>query len=266
MLTPAEFINAFYDIGERKAAMPVRKMLLLGILAGFYIGVGALATNTAAHAIDNVSAAKVLSGLLFPFGLIMIIMTGAELFTGNCLLIMPLSEKRISLGGMLRNLVTVYIANAVGAVLLAYACFACGQLKLSDGALAVYAIRIASAKCSLGFGTALVLGILCNILVCVAVMMSLSSKSVAGRVLGAYVPIAFFVICGFEHSIANMCYIPMGLFAASDPGFAAMAVEAGINLNALTWGNFLFGNLLPVTIGNIIGGMGFGAAIRLANR
>ena len=176
-----------------------------------------------------------------------------------------LLEKKATLAGMARNLVIVYIGNLLGAVLLALAIVCCGQLDLSGGALAVHTIRTAAAKCAIPFGKAVVLGILCNVLVCAGVMCSLCGKSLAGRAIGAFVPVSFFVIGGFEHCVANMYYIPAGLIAAGVPRYAQLAVEAGVDLTALSLGG-VFANLFPVTIGNIIGGCGFGALIWSCHR
>ena len=145
--------------------------------------------------------------------------------------------------------------------MLAASCVYAGQLDYSDGGLAVYTVKTAAAKCALAFGPALLLGVLCNLLVCLGVLCSLSAKDTTGRILGAYLPVAFFVICGFEHSVANMYYVPAGLFAMNVPIYAAKAAEAGVGVTALTWGNFLLGNLLPVTFGNILGGTGLGVLL-----
>jgi len=261
MLTPSEFIEAYEGIGENKAKAPFLKLFLLGILAGFLIAMGSAVTNTASHAIENVSAAKIICGMLFPFGLIMVILTGAELFTGNCLMAISVLSRKISISGMLRNFVIVYIGNFVGAMLLAVSCAFCGQMNLSGGGLAVTTIKVAVTKTSLTFGHAIVLGILCNILVCIAVMCAISAKSTAGKAIGAFVPICFFVLCGFEHCVANMYYIPAGIFAMNVPKYADLAAKAGLNTSVLTWGGFFIHNLIPVTIGNIIGGCGFAALI-----
>lgn len=264
MLSASEFVESYGAIGAGKAKAPAMKLFLLGILAGFLIGMGGAVTNTAAHAIANVSAAKIACGLLFPFGLIMVVLTGAELFTGNCLMIIPLLSGQATVRGMLRNWAIVYLGNFAGSVALAAACAFSGQMNLSDGGLGAYTIKVAAAKCSLTFGHALVLGILCNILVCIAVMCALCAGDVVGRAVGAFVPIAFFVICGFEHSVANMYYITAGLFALKVPQYAEAAT--GVQTAALTWGNFLVRNLLPVTLGNILGGCGFAALIWVAHR
>lgn len=266
MLSAAEFVESYGAIGAGKAKAPAMKLFLLGILAGFLIGMGGVVTNTAAHAIANVSAAKIACGLLFPFGLIMVILTGAELFTGNSLMTISVLSKQATVRGMLRNWGIVYLGNFVGSAALAAACAFSGQMNLSDGGLGAYTIKVAASKCALTFGHAVTLGALCNILVCVAVMCALCAKDVAGRAVGAFVPIAFFVIAGFEHSVANMFYIPAGLFALSVPKYAQAAAAAGISTSALNWGNFLLRNLLPVSIGNILGGCAFAALLWAGHR
>lgn len=261
MLTPSEFLDSYCEIGYKKARSPAGRILLLAILAGILIGMGAVVSNTASHALENLSVARVVCGFLFPFGLVMVLFTGAELFTGNCLITIPVLERRVAWTGMLRNLCWVYIGNLIGAVLLAAAIVYSGQLNLTDGALAVCTIRTAAAKCSLSFARAVVLGILCNVLVCIGVMCGLCAKSAAGRTLGAFLPVCFFVICGFEHCVANMYYIPAGLLALEVPHYAELAREAGVAVESLTWSRFFLQNLLPVTVGNLIGGCGFAALI-----
>lgn len=266
MLSPAEFVDSYAAIGANKSKSPAYRLLLLGVLAGFFIGMGGVVTNTASFAIENVSVSKIVCGLLFPFGLVMVILTGAELFTGNCLITISVLEKRTALAGMLRNLALVYVGNFVGSAALAAACVFGGQLNLGDGALAVATIKVAAAKCSLPFSHAVVLGVLCNILVCTAVMIALSAKNVPGKFIGAFLPVCFFVLCGFEHCVANMYYVPAGLYALSVPQYAQLATDAGLDVSALSWGGFLAHNLLPVTIGNILGGCGYAALIWRAQR
>ncbi len=266
MLTQAEFIENYYLIGQAKASGKFARTFLLGVLAGLLIGLGAAVTNMATHTIASVSVAKVISGCLFPFGLIMVVFTGAELFTGNCLLAIPLAEKKISFKGLLNNWTVSYAGNFVGAVLLAALLCIGGQFNTSNGALAVSTIKVAVAKCNLDFGSAIILGIFCNLLVCLAVMLGFCAKDAVGKAVGLYVPVCFFVISGFEHCVANMYYIPAGLFAKGISKYAALATEAGIDLSSLTWGNFLLHNLLPVTIGNIIGGVLFGLLMWYSHR
>jgi len=261
MSTPAEFLTAYSGIGQKKTTNAAYRLLLLGVLAGFLIGMGAVASSTGSFAITNPGLQKAVAGLLFPFGLILVIFTGAELFTGNCLITISVLDKKASIGGLLRNWGLVYLGNFIGSILLAAGCAYFGQIGLGDGALAVATIKTAAAKCSLSFGKALVFGICCNILVCTGVACAIMSKSPAGKAIGAYLPVAFFVISGFEHSIANMYYIPAGLFAKTIPAYASAAAAAGIDLSVLTWGNFFLANLVPVTLGNIIGGCGFAALL-----
>ena len=261
MRSPAEFVQAYALIGQKKTLAPAWRLLLLGLLAGFFIGMGAAVTNTAGHAIANPSIAKVVAGLLFPFGLIMVILTGSELFTGNCLITISVLQKKADLKGMLRNWAWVYLGNFLGAVSLAAANVFGGVLSYNNAGVAVYTMKVAAGKCSLGFPEAVVLGMLCNILVCTAVAMSLSADTTVGKALGAYLPIAFFVICGFEHSVANMYYVSAGLLAKTVPAYLEAANAAGLDLSALTLGRFLVGNLLPVTLGNILGGCGFAAIL-----
>lgn len=255
LFSPAEFVENYREIGARKCSLPILKMYLLAVLSGIFIACAGAMSNVAVHSISNTSAAKTVSGLLFPLGLSMVVLTGGELFTGNCLITISLMSRRVTFGEMAKNLVTVYLGNLTGSILIAALCAFFGQLGLSDGALAAYTIKVAAQKCSISFSSALVLGILCNFLVCTAVMLSLCAKDVVGKVFGAFIPITMFVICGFEHCVANMYYIPAGLFALMDSNYAQAAADAGVNISSLTVGGFLMHNLLPVTIGNIIGGV-----------
>lgn len=261
LFTPVEVIENYCGAGKTKADRGAGKTILLAILAGLFIAFGAAFANTASHAIDNVGVARMVSGLLFPVGLIMVILLGAELFTGNCLICTSVLNRQVTVLRMLRNWLLVYVGNFIGSLILAAGCAFSGQFNYSAGGLAVYTIKVAAAKCSLSFGPAVVLGIFCNVLVCAAVLCSLSAKDTTGRFFGAFFPVAAFVTCGFEHSIANMYYVPAGLFAMMNPEYAALAAEAGIDTAALTWGNFFGVNLLPVTIGNIIGGAALGVAL-----
>lgn len=260
MLSPTEFVESYAGIGEKKASNRSIRLLLLGILAGFAIGIGGAVTTTASYAIENPSVAKIICGLLFPLGLIMVILTGMELFTGNCLMTISLLERRIGLKGFLRNLTVVYLGNFCGSLILAASIAAFNGPSMAEG-LILKMVTTAAAKCALPFGRALGLGILCNVLVCIAVMSSLCAKDVAGRAVGAVGPIICFVICGFEHCVANMYFIPAGLLVLTVPGSAQIIADAGVDISALNWGNFFLQNLLPVTIGNFIGGCGFAAMI-----
>ena len=167
---------------------------------------------------------------------------------------------------MLRNLGYVYLGNLIGSIAAAALFYAGGSWNLGGGGLALATVKTAAAKCSLPFGKAFLLGIACNVLVCMAVTMALSAKDLPGRIMGAYFPIFLFVICGFEHCVANMYYIPAGMLAMKMPGVAEMAAEAGLAVDKLTIGGFLLRNLLPVTLGNTVGGMLLGLAFHFCHR
>lgn len=261
LFTPGEFTDNYISSGCHKCSLPPLKMCLLAVLAGTLIAFGGAMSATAVHGISNASAARIVSGLLFPCGLIMVVLTGAELFTGNCLIAISVASGKARIWAMLRNLGIVYLGNFLGAFIVAAICAFFGQMDLSGGGLGAYAIKTAAAKCAIPFGNGLVLGIACNFLVCAAVMLALSAKDLVGRAVGAFVPICVFVVCGFEHCVANMYYIPAGIFALGNPGYAAQALEAGVDVSGLTLGGFLLGNLLPVTLGNIIGGLLFALLI-----
>ena len=236
--SPAEIAEIWIGNGVKKAGLPVWKMLLLGILAGAYIGFGAyvfiLATAAGGDAFQSMSA-KLVGAALFPVGLMMVILCGAELFTGNNLLTLALMDKKITAGKMLTNWVVVYIGNLIGSVVLAFLLVKSGLLA---DAAAERAMAVAVSKTSMPFMAAVIRGILCNILVVLACWLQAGAKDLIGKIFGIWFPIMLFVFAGFEHSVANMTYIPMGMFLGAD----------------VTAGAFLLGNLLPVTIGNLIGG------------
>ena len=258
LLSPAELVGACVGAGERKCALPALRAFLLAVLAGALIAFGGASTNTLAHTAPNVGTVRLLCGAFFPFGLGMVVLMGAELFTGNCLITVALAERRVTLAALLKNWVVVYAGNAVGALLTAACCAFAGQLNYSGGGLALFTMKLAASKCTLSFPAAVALGVACNVLVCLGVLCAMTARDTTGKILGAYLPVALFVFCGFEHSIANLFYVPAGLFAKSIPAYAALAAESGLDLSALTWGHFLLNNLLPVTIGNILGGAGVG--------
>jgi formate/nitrite transporter len=261
MLSPGEIVGAYAVLGKTKAERSTGKLFVLSFLAGFLIALGSAVCNTAAHSIANVSLARIVNAALFPFGLGMIMLVGAELFTGNCLIIISVLDKKATIRGMFRNWILVYAGNFAGALFLAAGSVFFGQLNYSAGGLAVFTIKTAAAKCALPFGSALVFGFLCNVMVCLGVLCSLSAQDTTGKIAGAWIPVSFFVLCGFEHSIANMYYIPAGLFALTIPEYAAMARLAGVDISALTWDRFFLANLLPVTAGNILGGLSLGWAL-----
>lgn len=255
MHSSVETLNQIIESGKTKVSMPCGKLLALGILAGIFISVGAAASNTVSSTIENPALARLLSSLVFPAGLIMVVMAGSELFTGNNLIMIGALQKQIPIGGMLRNWAVVYLGNLLGSLFTAFLIAVSGQLNLFGSQTAVTTIRTAAAKCALGFPQAFVLGILCNILVCVAVLMTYRAVSATGKIAALYLPILVFVLCGFEHSVANMYFIPAGLLAAADPGYAQAALSSGVSFDSLTVMNGLK-NLISVSLGNLAGGVG----------
>ena len=254
LFSPAEIARNYINVGKGKVNTPIPKMLLLAVMAGAFIALGGVGATTAAVGVQPASVGKLMGACIFPGGLTMVLLAGSELFTGNCLLTVPLLEKEIKLSGMLKNWVVVYVGNFIGGILVAAGVVYSHQISLFDNGMAVSVISAAAGKCALSFTDALIRGIFCNFLVCIAVWVSFAAKDVAGKIIGLFFPIMIFVVCGFEQSVAYMYYIGAGLFAKGIPEYAQAAADAGVNLDVLTWGNFLGTNLIPVTIGNIIGG------------
>lgn len=256
--SPAEVVEANIKASEGKAALSAGKMILLGMFAGAFIAFGGAAGSTAAHGIADVGVGRALTGAIFPVGLMMVVILGGELFTGNCLLVIAALEKRISWKNMLRNLIIVYFSNLAGSFLVAALLAFSGNMDYSGGLLGAYTIKIAIGKAGISPIKGIASGILCNILVCVAVLMATAAKDIGGKVWAIFFPIAAFVIGGFEHCVANMFYIPAGMMAAMNPEYVIKAQEAyGISseqIAALSGWGFLQ-NLIPVTLGNLIGGI-----------
>lgn len=258
-LMPAEMAARAEEIGVKKAAQDLTTMFVLAVLAGAFIALGAVfATVVVAGSTGNLpfGVVRLLAGLVFSLGLILVVVGGAELFTGNNLIVMAWASGKISAARLLRNWAVVYLGNLVGATATAVLVYLAGQYMFGNGAIGAAALAMADAKAGLGFGQAVVLGILCNGLVCLAVWLSYSARSTMDKVIAVVPPITAFVAAGFEHSIANMYFIPVGLFiksGAPDTFWSAIGKSAS-DYSGLTWERFLVGNLLPVTIGNIIGG------------
>lgn len=255
MNSPAEVAANYINIGVGKVKLATIKMFLLAFMAGAFIALAGAGSSTAACSIAVPSVAKLVSACIFPAGLAMVLLAGSELFTGNSLLVIPFLSKKVTIAGILRNWIIVYIGNFVGSIAVSAIVVYSHQLSNFSGALAISTISTAVAKCSLSFGDAFLRGIACNFLVCIAVWISFAAKDVAGKIIGLYFPILLFVVSGFEHSVANMFYGSVGLLAKSVPQYASLATDAGIDMTNLTWGNFFAGNLLPVTLGNIVGGL-----------
>lgn len=259
--TPAEIVNGNLSACEGKAKLPLGRLLVLGIMAGAAIAFGGSSSNVAVHQIANAGLQKFAAGCIFPVGLMLIVMIGGELFTGDCLMINGVLQKKYSVAAMIKTLVLVWLSNFVGSLLIVFLIAQSGQYDMSSGALGAYTIKVALGKVNLSFGKCICSGILCNILVCLAVLMAGSAKDIAGKIWAIFFPILAFVIGGYEHCVANMYYIPAGLVCASNDSYVAKAMElyglSGEQIGQLTVGNMFLHNLLPVTIGNILGGMVF---------
>jgi len=251
---PPEVAQKAEAVGVTKGKLNTLSTVLLGILAGVFIALGAMfCTLVTTDAGLGFGLTKLLGGLAFCLGLILVVVAGAELFTGNCLIIMSWMSGRTSLAQLLRNWGLVYFANLIGALSLAGLMFYTYQWTFNGYGVGANALLIADVKVNLSFGSALARGILCNALVCLAIWLCFSARTVTGKILSILFPITAFVAAGFEHSIANMYFIPMGILLASQPAVLAAAGVAADSVVNLTWAGFV-GNLIPVTIGNIIGG------------
>lgn len=260
-LLPPEMARRAEYIGVRKAEAPVLTTFILAVLAGAFIALGAVFATTIAAGSTTLpyGVAKLLIGLGFCLGLVLVIVGGAELFTGNNLIVMAWASGKVSTRALLWIWAIVYAGNFVGSVGTAIMIFFSRQYLFSSGAVGATALGIANAKVGLGWIQAVFLGTLCNILVCLAVWLTFSARSTIDKIAAIIFPITAFVAAGFEHSIANMYFIPIGLLIKNfDPTFVT---ASGLDISGLTWGAFLLKNLLPVTLGNIIGGSLFVAAV-----
>lgn len=245
--SPKEIAEKVDTLGVTKARLPLLSMVMLGILAGAFIGLGGLYfALVKSDASFSFATGQVLGGLTFSLGLLLVVVAGAELFTGNNLLAMAWADKKITTAELLKNWGGVCGANFVGAVGLAVLVFLSGHANLNDGAIAEVYLNIAAAKCNLPFWTAFFRGMLCNVLVCMAVWMALAGRSVVDKAVAIVFPISAFVAAGFEHSIANMYFIPLAMLLQASGESSAAA-------GAITWLGFI-GNLIPVILGNLVGG------------
>lgn len=254
--TPQAVAKAVEAVGVKKAGASLAGTTVLGILAGVYIGFGAAMATLVAHDAAGkvgVGIAQLLVGGVFSLGLVLVVVAGAELFTGNNLMIAGVLQRDFGASRMLGRWALVYLANFAGSALLAYIVYESGVWKMAGGAVGAKALAIAAAKVSLPFGEAFFRGVACNWLVCLAVWMAVSAKEIAGKVMVIFFPIMAFVALGFEHCVANMYFVPMGLLLKGEP----LAASSGLDLSGLGMGAFLLRNLLPVTLGNIAGGAVF---------
>ena len=259
--SPAQVLEANMKAGEGKAKLPLLKCILLGIMAGAFIAFGGASSNAAVHNIANQGLSKTLAGCIFPVGLMMIVFVGGELFTGDCLMIAGVADRKFSVLAMIKTLLIVFFSNMAGAVIIAALVYCSGLLDYTNGALGAFTIKVAFGKTTITPFKAVCSGILCNILVCMAVLMATAAKDIAGKVWAIFFPICAFVIGGWEHCVANMFYIPAGIFASMNGNYVARAEELyGITADQiaanLNIGGFV-SNLIPVTVGNMLGGMVF---------
>ncbi len=276
-LLPPEMATRAEYLGVRKAEMPAFKMFTLAVLAGAFISLGAIFSIVVSTGSFTVSApdgqmlyfvampyglSRLLAGLVFCLGLSLVIVGGAELFTGNTLIVMAWANRKVSTYALLRNWVIVYAGNFVGAIGTVILTLLARHYTFASGAIGVTALKIAISKVNLDFWQALMLGVLCNALVCLAVWMTFSARSTFDKIIAILFPISAFVAAGFEHSIANMYFIPYALLIrAFDAEFVTTIADRVSGLDQLTWTAFFINNLIPVTIGNIIGGAVLVAAV-----
>lgn len=257
-LLPAEIAKKAEAVGAAKVRMDTTTLFVLALLGGAFIAFGAIFSTTVLAGSSGAlpyGVARLLAGSVFCLGLILVVVGGAELFTGNALMVMAVAAREVSLTQLLRAWLIVYLGNLAGAVGTAVMVYLSNHAMGGKGAIAATALRIANDKCSLPFEQAFFLGVLCNVLVCLAVWLAMGAHSTTDKIMAVFFPIAAFVAAGFEHSVANMYFIPLGMllkWGMNDAGWAMLNLAAA-DLPALGWGGFV-ANLIPVTLGNIVGG------------
>ena len=254
-LLPAEMAARAEAIGAAKATLPLLNLVALGVLAGAFIALGANFFTTATTSTElGYGPTRLLGGMAFSLGLILVVIAGAELFTGNNLMVMAWAARRVSTVALLRAWALVYAGNFIGAVATAAIVALSGQWRFAGHDVGANAVRIANAKVNLDFAEAFFLGVLCNALVCLAIWLTYSARSNLDKALAVLFPITAFVASGYEHSIANMYFIPLGLMLKSHDAVLAAGDLDAAGLADLDVANFLLANLLPVTAGNLAGG------------
>ena len=253
LLSPAEIVDAVIDTGVKKVKRTSIQMLVLGMMAGAFIAFGAYVSTVAIHAfpVENSGLSSLLQGAVFPVGLILVLVAGADLFTGNNLIFLGVLEGKITKKEMLKNWILVYIGNLLGSLVFAWLIYMSGLFSATEGLLGAVHVEVAANKATLPFVEAFFRGILCNFAVCLAVWMGIGAKDMVGKAIASWFPIMAFVAGSFEHSIANMYYIPAGILAKQES-----SVQAILSLDTMTGVNWtaLLNNLIPVTMGNIVGG------------
>ena len=245
MHSPLEIARSYIEVSIHKVNLSAFKMILLGFFAGMFIGFAGIASTVASSTIVAGSAAKLLGAVVFPAGMAMTLVAGSELFTGNTLIILAVLEKKISASKMFKNWFFVYIGNFLGAAFVALLVVLGRTPELFGSNLAQSIVNAGAARTNLTFVESFIRGILCNILVCIAIWMSFAAKQVSDKLLTSFWPVFLFVLCGFEHCVADMYFGVAALLTAN---------EYGIVADSLTWLNFFKNCMLPVTLGNIVGG------------
>ena len=258
VLSPAEILDHTIEVSKVKTQASFAKLMILGFLAGVFIAFASEGSNMAAFNLlanpETYGLGKAMAGAIFGTGLMLVVLAGGELFTGNTMILAAVCDRQVTVGKMLRNWGIVYLGNLIGSVFLAYLMAESGLFDSGASMLGAVTLRIATYKVNLTFIKAFYLGIMCNWLVCLAVWLSYGAKDMAGKILGIFFPIWLFITSGFEHSVANMYYIPAGLFIKDNPAFLELAGLYSSELVHLSWAGFFINNLIPVTLGNIVGG------------
>lgn len=247
MHSPLEIARNYIEVGIHKTNLSAFKMVILGFFAGMFIGFAGIASTTASSTIAVASVAKLVGAIVFPAGMAMVLIAGSELFTGNNLIIIAVLEKKVTVGKMLKNWFFVFVGNFLGAAFVAILVVYGHTPNLFGGDLAQAIVNAGKSRTDLTVMDSFVRGILCNTLVCIAVWMSFAAKQVSGKLLTSFWPVMLFVLCGFEHCVADMYFGVAALLTSAEYGIAA---------EGLTWFNFLIKSLVPVTLGNIVGGAG----------
>jgi len=258
-LIPSEMAERAEKVGASKAKSDILTTFVLAVLAGAFISLGAIFSTTAVAGTTGMlpyGVIRVIAGFVFSLGLILVVVAGAELFTGNNLIVMAWANRQVSTGALLSNWALVYLGNFVGSIATAGLMIMTGQYQFGAGAIGLTALNIAKAKLEFTFIQAIALGVMCNALVCLAVWLCFSARSTTDKILAIIFPITAFVAAGFEHSVANMYFIPIGLLIKqyASPEFWTAIQKSAVDYANLTWQAFFINNLIPVTLGNIIGG------------
>jgi formate/nitrite transporter len=256
--TPSQILEYTSEAGIVKATRGISAQLILAFFAGAFIAFAGEGSNMAAFNLfsdpNTYGLGKVLAGAVFGTGLMLVLVAGGELFTGNTLMIVGVLDRKVKIRQMLLNWLLVYIGNFIGSILIAYMMNKSGLFNSGNGGLGGQTIKIAAYKTSLPFLSAFFLGVMCNWLVCLAVWVATAAKDVLGKLFACFFIIGLFITSGFEHSIANMYYIPAGILAKSNSVWVEASHVVSEQLRGLNWVTFITRNLIPVTLGNIVGG------------